>query len=228
MYFEKANGENSLGTVALGSQVRKSLKQVLNVQTDTSENAMEIAIAKKDGSIRMESEKDCSGSAIELHATLLGVDPQSGDGHGMLQDVYRKLPLASRFTAQNAPTLEQVAKAYGQLVEPGLLFSIANIIFWEAGSTYAFVATLSRNESYEITNSAGEPVSATLGVTLANVDQSLLEDRSWIESVLEQLQKKLQGKKLRLASANGTAKLEFFRSDSTSGRATCPSAKTAK
>jgi hypothetical protein len=211
MYFEKADGENSIGTVTLGNQVRKSLKRVLNVQTDTAESASVVAIARKNGLICIESEKDRSESGMELHATLLGADPQFGDGHGTLQDVYEKLPLTDHFTASSAPTLEQIAKAYDQLIEPGLPFSIMDIIFWDEGAEHAFVATLSRNENCEITNGDGEPVSATLNVTLANVDQSLLEDRSWIESVLDQLQKKLLGKNLRVAAKNGEAKLEFYR-----------------
>jgi hypothetical protein len=209
MYFEEMDGDGFSGTVTLSRQVRKGLKNVLNVQTDNAGDGGQLTVLKRDGIIVIENRKGDGDLGSTLYATVLRANPLAADGHETLHDVYAMLPLEGHFSAKNPPKREQIAKAYCQLVKPGWLFSISDVVLQEGNADATVVAMLSRDGNCEIKNGNGDPVSASISVELAYIDPSFGADRSWMPALVDLLQKKLRGKNLKVSAANGEADLRF-------------------
>lgn len=226
IHFEEHDGSDYLGLISINRRTREAMREIFHIEKKDdvcADNAKALLKRKPEGTfiIFHREELQNPGVGEEMHVTLLYTRKRMAMGHETLKDIYPYLQeIDGGLPRDRAPSVQQIAQAYQEIIKPDWRFVIANVVlFKEATGGGVISAQLLRNGKEEILNQNGHPISGNfLHLTLASLHPSALstvEDEAAIDRVVLILKEALRGKFVKIADVNGQADIELGISGST-------------
>lgn len=209
IYFDEESSSDYIGTKEINKTVRESLKQIFDIKSDTCADNAKPLLKKENGAMQVTShaEKNAPDIPEEMHATLLYT---SARGFNSSETLYQaKDHLFNKSIIP--PSVKRVAITYGKIIQSNWKFKISEIMISKSktGDAVGVIAKLLFNDNNEIYYN-NHPVSAGLHITLVICfDGSLLLDQSMTDRLVAELNKKLQGKFVKVSEKDGVCDLEF-------------------
>lgn len=207
IHFEEENGSDYMGTKKINRFLRDNLEQFIEIESDSCADNAKILLTIVDEKVVMThyEERSKPGVGEEMHATLLYTKPRGFCDSETLQQVCQTL----FGDCVSPPTVEEVAKAYDSIIQPEWRFKISEVVWIKNATGSSFISAKLLFEEKENLYNNNKPISAGLHMTLVNVvDHSIISDE--VSSLLvENLNRELKGKWIKVGAKNGIADLEF-------------------
>ena len=214
IHFEEESGSDYIGIKEINRLTRHILKNTLDVKSDDCFSNAKILLKKETNEIMMThyEEKSKPGIGEEMHATLLYTQPRGFCSSETLKQVCGDL-----FEQCDAPpSIESVVKRYSAIIKPKWKFKISEVVLTTSQPTGAsFIIAELLFEDCKNIYQGTKPISAGLHMALViSVDDSILTSKEISDQLIQELNKALKGKLMKVALKNGVADLEFGMSGS--------------
>lgn len=208
IHFEEKGGEGYIGLEDINTVSQGVLRKHLGLTIGSCPSNAKILLRNPGprSEISFYEEKSKPGVPEEMHATLLYTQAR---GFCDSETIRQVCPVLFRGCV-NPPMIETVAQTYDSFIKPDTLFMIDEVVLTEGPKGSSFIMMKLLHEGKERIYYKGFPVSAGLHMTLVNCeDGSLGEDQIIKQDMLQELNKALKGKKIKIGQRNGRADLEL-------------------
>jgi len=207
IHFEEESGPDYIGINEINNIVKDTLKNFINIHTDSCSPNAKILLKKEAGELQLSYyvEKSRPGIGEKMHATLLYTQSRGFCGSETLKQVCENL----FDRCDVAPNIENVAAKYSSIIKPEWKFKISEVVLTKSstGTSFIIAKLLFQERANLFINN--KPISAGLHMTLVNFDDSILVSNEMGNLLINKINLAIKDKMIKIAKKNGIADLEF-------------------